>query len=296
MFAIFPPMKTALITAMLTPFCFGQGDISRLGKVSDFLFGKNAGDKLFYLPTDIQTKNPDQYGYRYDNVNFAAQDGTKLHGWFIHPTTAPTKGTVIFSHGNTGSIGTHFGFCSWFAQAGYQVFTYDYRGFGLSQGKLDRAGLVSDAIAAFDYVQTRKDILPDKIISFAHSLGGAKSIAALAKKKPLGLKAIIANATFASYRDLAEHHLGTIGKEIVSDRLSPIQHIAELEGTPILIIHGTADTTIPLNHGKNLFEAAKQPKTFWAVTGGTHNTNLYQNGQEYRQKILQWLNTILAKE
>ncbi len=256
---------------------------------------RSLGNRLFYFPANILTKNPGDYGYQYEEVEFQAEDETKLHGWFIHPSVKMPKGTVVFSHGNTGSIGTHFGFCSWLVKAGYQVFIYDYRGFGKSAGTPERAGMVRDAAAAFSYVQTRADIVADQIISFAHSLGGAKSITALAHAKPEGLRAVIAHGTFASYKTVAIHHAGLLGKTIVTDHLAPKDHIAKLAGTPILLIHGTEDSTVPISEGKALYEAAQEPKTFWEVEHGTHNKILYQNQQEYRHKILAWLDDLVKQ-
>lgn len=287
-------MKAALIAIILSHFTSEDPKQSIFTHLSHHILGEQVYNNLFYLTANRPTKSPAQYGFRYDDIMFTAKDGINLHGWFIHSAKTKVKGTVVFSHGNTGSIGTHFGFCSWLANAGYQVFLYDYRGFGLSEGKLDRAGMISDVSAAFEYVQSRPDIIPNKIISFAHSLGGAKSIVALANHKPKGLRAIIANATFASYQALAEQHAGFLGRTLISDELSPIQYIAGLEGTPILIIHGTNDTTVPIHHAKDLHQAAKAPKTFWSIKDGDHNGSLYKNNQEYRGKILAWLDAELA--
>jgi alpha-beta hydrolase superfamily lysophospholipase len=86
---------------------------------------------------------------------------------------------IVFSHGNTGSIGHHLGFVIWLVDAGYNVLMYDYRGFGKSGGMVDRRGMVNDVKAAFTYTSSRADVDAGNLVSYGHSLGGAKSVTAI---------------------------------------------------------------------------------------------------------------------
>lgn len=263
-----------------------NGDLS---KIAQSIIGKNGGNQLFYFPTKDEPATPADWGFNYENIKFKSADGTALHGWFIAPKQQVPLGTVVFSHGNAGSLGYHLGFAMWLAEAGYHVMMYDYRGFGKSGGTVDRRGMINDVKAAFSYVMARKDIDPARVISYGHSLGGAQSITALAESPVAGLRAIIVDGTFASYQTMARLMGGQLGASLVTDELSPRDFIKKLPSVPLLIVHGEKDEVVPFSQGKQLFAAAKQPKTFFEVEAGRHGTALSANDGAYRKKLLTWL-------
>ncbi len=216
-----------------------------------------------------------------------------LHGWFIPSRERETKGTVVFSHGNTGSVGYHLGFVLWLVEAGYHVFMYDYRGFGKSGGELDRPGMLEDVKAAFSYVAGRSDVDPGKLVSYGHSLGGAKSVTALAGERAAGLKAIILDGTFSSYRAMARVVGGELGASLITDEFSPRDYIKKITGTPVLVVHGDQDQVVPFSQGRELFRLANEPKTLFEVEGGRHGDSLSRNAGAYRKRVLAWLDGVL---
>mgnify|MGYP002654543026 CR=1 FL=1 len=261
----------------------------QLTRVAEMMLGANGGNKLFYFPTKDTPATPQQRGLTFEDVAFSTVDDVKLHGWFLPvPKGQSVKGTVVFSHGNAGSIGHHLGFVDWLPRHGYQLLMYDYRGFGQSAGTPSREGLILDVEAAFTFAVSRRDVQGGKIYSMGHSLGGAKSIVALTRKKIPGLRAVITDGTFASYEEMAEIMAGNFGKNLVSDELAPRTVVAKLPA-PLLIVHGTADEVVPLSQGKSLFAAARERKTFFEVKGGKHGDSLSRNNGEYRKKMLAWM-------
>lgn len=261
----------------------------QLTRMAQLMLGPNGGNKLFYFPTKDMPGTPEERGLVFENVTFSTSDQVKLHGWFLPVAKGQSvKGTVVFSHGNAGSIGHHLPFTDWLPRNGYQLLMYDYRGFGKSGGAPSREGLIRDVEAAFAYSLTRKDIAGGKIYSFAHSLGGAKSIVALTRTKVPGLRAVITDGTFASYEGMATIMAGNFGKNLVSDELSPKSVVGKLP-VPLLMIHGTADEVVPLSQGKELYAAARPRKTFYEVPGGRHGDSLARNNGEYRKKMLEWM-------
>ncbi|HVJ45970.1 MAG TPA: alpha/beta fold hydrolase [Luteolibacter sp.] len=263
-----------------------DGDLSRLARM---LAGKKGGNHLFYLPTHDEPATPAKWGYKFENVAFASEDGTPLHGWFMPAKGKRVKGTIVFSHGNAGAIGHHLGFTMWLVEGGYNVLMYDYRGFGKSGGEVDRRGMINDVKAAFSYIATRKDVDPTKLVSFGHSLGGAKSITALGETPVAGLKAIVIDGTFSSYQAMARVVAGQLGADLVSDDLSPLGFVGKLPLVPFLVVHGKRDEVVPFAQGLTLFETAHEPKTLFAVDDGTHGGSLFQNNGAYRAKMLAWL-------
>lgn len=269
----------------------------RLVRLAEALLGKNGGNQWFYFPTHDMPATPQDWGFKFEEVRFKSKDGTPLHGWFVPAqgkSGGKALGTVVFSHGNAGSVGHHLGFNLWLAEAGYNVLTYDYRGFGKSGGSVDRRGMIDDVSAAFDYVVVRADVDPGRLISLGHSLGGAKSLVALSERPVKGLRAVVADAAFASYQAMARRVAGELGARLVSDELAPADAVGKLAPLPLLIVHGTADEVVPFSQGKQLFEAAGQPKTLFAVKGGHHGDSLVRNEGAYRKKLLAWLEGKLA--
>ena len=87
-----------------------------LTKLSQAMAGKKGGNQLFYFPTRDEPAAPAAWGLKFETIGFKSADDTALHGWFIPAkgkTAKSAKATVVFSHGNAGSIGHHLGFCTW---------------------------------------------------------------------------------------------------------------------------------------------------------------------------------------
>lgn len=259
---------------------------------NEVFFKKGAGNRLFYFPTKEGPHKPDEFGYKYEEVTFKSEDGTKLHGWFIQNHGDDRKGTVVYSHGNAGAIGHHLGFITWASSAGYQILMYDYRGFGESEGSVERKGIVEDVNAAVKYVKSRKDVDSEKVFSFGHSLGGAKSIAALGGEKRESVVGVISFAGFSSYQKIAQRMAGEIALNLVTEELSPRDYVAKISPTPLLIVHGDQDAVVPVEHGRELFGKAKEPKSLIEVKGGSHNGALHLRDRETIKKILKWMSEI----
>jgi uncharacterized protein len=282
-----PPVRVEQLEQFLRD---DSGDIARLAQG---ILGSQNANRYFYFPTRDQPATPAKWGYRYEDVDFESTDGTKLHGWFMETRDKKAKGTVVFSHGNTGSIGYHLGFVLWLVEAGYHVFMYDYRGFGKSEGQVDRMGMLEDVKAAFSYVKNRAEVDPKKLVSFGHSLGGAKSVTALAKERPAGLRAIIIDGTFSSYRAMARVVGGELGASLITDELSPRDYIQKITDTPVLVVHGDRDQVVPFSQGQELFALANEPKTLFEVKGGRHGDSLSRDAGEYRKRMLAWLDGVM---
>ncbi|MDB4408979.1 alpha/beta fold hydrolase [Akkermansiaceae bacterium] len=259
-------------------------------------FKKGAGNRLFYFPTKEGPHTPDEFGYKHEEVTFKSKDGTKLHGWFIQNHGDERKGTVVYSHGNAGAIGHHLSFITWASSAGYQILMYDYRGFGKSEGSVERKGIIEDVNAAIQYAKSRKDVDSKKMFSFGHSLGGAKSITALGGEKGESVAGVISFAGFSSYQKIARRMAGEIALNLVTDELSPRDYVVKISPTPLLIVHGDQDGVVPVEHGRELFEKAKEPKSLIEVKGGSHNGALHLRDRETIKKILKWMNEILKQK
>ena len=225
-----------------------------------------ACSNVFYQPSSKLFYQPEQFNLLYEDIFFYSQDGTPLHGWFFPgKSDVKQKGTVIQFHGNAENISTHFLSLSWLMEHGYNLFTFDYRGYGKSQGSPSQEGLQMDAQAALNRViainHRRRGLLNQqvlksergndnelKLIVFGQSLGGTIVLSALIDFKAAEeIDAIVVESSFLSYKEIAVEKLSLswltwpfqpLAYFLVSDRFSPQNTLKNLSPIPLLIIHG----------------------------------------------------------
>ncbi|RMF62160.1 MAG: alpha/beta hydrolase, partial [Calditrichaeota bacterium] len=101
---------------------------------------------------------------------FKTSDGLTLHGWFVPHEAA--LGTLLWCHGNAGNLADRFDNLLRLSHLPVNVFIFDYRGYGRSEGSPSENGIYLDAEAAYDYLRSR-GLRSERIIIFGRSLGGA---------------------------------------------------------------------------------------------------------------------------
>jgi fermentation-respiration switch protein FrsA (DUF1100 family) len=232
-------------------------------------------------------------------VRFPSADGTELVGVLFPADPRPAKGTVVHFHGNAQNLTAHFAYAYWLTRAGYQVFVFDYRGYGGSKGRKSIRGAIEDGAAALRYIREHPKVDPERIVVFAQSLGGAIAVASLAENPALRPRALVIEASFSDYARMAQDKLGRffltwplqwpLSRALFETRWDPHEHIGKLEGLPLLVVHGNQDDIVPIAEGRALFDAAKEPKTFWEVAGGRHTEAFTRFGAGFRPRLQEWL-------
>ena len=263
---------------------------SVLGMLALGLLLSSCAQKAFYYPDAVDYGNtPTRYQQPYQDVVFQSADGTALHAWFVpsrlHSNPKLAKGTVIHFHGNAQNISSHYALVHWLPEHGYNVFTFDYRGFGSSEGKVGIADIVNDADAALNHVRVMPEVNSERLFVLAQSIGGNKAIAAVGRGNQAGIKAMVVDSTFYGYDAIANDKFSGAGM-LVNDQWSAHRYIAAISPIPVLMLHGTADEVIPFAHGERLFAKAREPKQFIAVPDGHHISALHE--PVYQQQVLAW--------
>jgi len=253
-------------------------------------------DSHFYHPDNRAYANPTENGYTYEDIQFPSADGTRLSGWFI-PAKDKAIGTVIHFHGNAQNMSAHYSFVSWLPANGFNLFVFDYRGYGKSEGQPSRKGVYEDSVAALEYIKSRTDIDQEKIIVFGQSLGGANAVCVLGKNKFDGIVGIAIESAFSSYKSIAMDHvrlLKPFAYFLIGNKLSPKKHVGDISPTPLLIIHGTNDEVVSYKHARKLFEKAKEPKQLWTIEKGGHIAALGSHLEEITPRLhaqfVEWVN------
>jgi fermentation-respiration switch protein FrsA (DUF1100 family) len=256
---------------------------------------------VFYQPTPDILITPARLNYPYEEINFKSFDGTKLNGWFI-PGRGKMKGTILLYHGNGANIGNHYGAVYWLPDEGYNVFLFDYRGYGKSEGVPSREGVQQDGAAALDYLRQRPDVIPYPIVVYGQSLGGAVAAYTVASQERGGIGAVILESSFSRYRDIAREKLGSFWLTwpfhwplsfLITNKYSPMDSVGKISPIPLLIVHGDSDEVIPAHHSETLFKAAGIPKTLWIIKEGHHIDAFSYAHQENRRKLLEFLEQAL---
>jgi len=235
--------------------------------------------RYIYYPERVLSADPGSIGLHFESVSFETQDGVKLSGWFI--PTESARGVILFCHGNAGNISHRLDSIQIFHQLGLDVFIFDYRGYGQSQGKPTEQGTYTDVEAAWRYLVEERQVSPDDVIVFGRSLGAAVAVWLAQSHTP---RALILESTFTSLPDIAARLYPYLPVRLL---LRFEYNTAEYLGRvncPVLIVHSRDDEIMPFSHGRQLFEIANEPKEFLEITG-THNEGFVTSGKHYEEGL-----------
>jgi fermentation-respiration switch protein FrsA (DUF1100 family) len=224
---------------------------------------------LVYVPGDRTVDIPSpSLALNQRTVTFRSADSASLSAWIVPAANAgPDAPWVLISHGNYGNIG--YGgrpqFYAWFRDLGVNLFAYDYRGFGASDGVPSEPGVYADADAAYRYLTDSLRVPPSRIILFGHSLGTGVTIELARHVQAAGL---IVEDAYTSVANRGQEVFPILPiKLIAKSRFASIDKIGELK-LPKLFLHARHDQTIPIEHGRRVFAAALEPKQFVELDGG----------------------------
>ncbi|MEW6040647.1 MAG: alpha/beta hydrolase [Elusimicrobiota bacterium] len=238
---------------------------------------------IFYPYKKIEL-TPRDLGMNYEDVYIKTDDNVKLNGWFIpvkDKAKRKTAITILYLHGNAGNISHRVEIAKVFNEYDYNFFIVDYRGFGKSNGIPSEKGTYRDALAAYNYLITREDINPEKIVLYGQSLGGAIAIDLATKVK---IAAIITEASLSSTIAVAKNVYPFLPLGLMMtqkfDALSKVDKIT----APKLFIHSMDDEIVSFSQGEELFKKAKEPKEFMLARGG-HNSSFFIYTDEYIKRI-----------
>jgi hypothetical protein len=238
-----------------------------------------------FLPERELSATPADWGLEYEEVWCGTLDGIQLHGWYI-----PSQGSsraLLFFHGNGGNISHRGDSIAIFHRLGLNVFIFDYRGYGRSQGKPSERGLSRDAAAAWRYLIETKGFSGTDIVIFGRSLGGAVAATLASEVRPGGL---ILESTFSSARDFANVAFPVLSRLVLlrydfdtAERLTRVT-------CPVLVLHSPEDEIMPFQLGEKVYRAANEPKGFVKMRGD-HNSGFLRSQPDYERELRRFLST-----
>jgi len=242
-------------------------------------------ERAFYYPDRTAFVTPEGI----EDVLFTNVEGMTLHGWFLRAKGANAgerRPIIIHAHGNAGNLESHAGFSRFLTASGSHVLMFDYRGYGRSApaGSLRRGQLLIDTLAAVEYAKSRPDVVAERIGMYGVSLGGSFALAAAAEVPEV--KCVASVGAFSSWTGIANDHSSGMGWLLMPRGLDAVDSISRLNGKPVLLVHGTADTIVPVRHAEilNTAGAGNAMCELMLVPEGEHNTIV--DTEEVREKIL----------
>jgi fermentation-respiration switch protein FrsA (DUF1100 family) len=239
--------------------------------------------RLIFLPQRALDATPDQVGLSYRDVFFHAEDGVRLHGWYI-PAEDPC-GTLLFCHGNAGNISHRLGSVGLFHDLRLNVFLFDYRGYGRSRGRPGEEGIRQDAWAAWQHLIGQEGMVPESIVILGRSLGGAVAIELASRVTP---RAVIIESSFTSLVDLAIRHYPWLPlRLLLRIQFDAKDRVRQVTG-PKLFVHSPQDEVVPYALGLRLYRQARHPKQFLRIRG-SHNDGFLTSGALYREGVRAFL-------
>jgi len=256
-----------------------------------FLFLRQT--RFIFFPSRLISITPDDVGLAYEDIELKIPIPSgkieTVHCWWV-PAKLNSEKVIIDLHGNRNNIGANVGYAEQFHQMGLSVLLVEYRGYGRSTNRFPSEKTVyEDVELAWHYLVNERQINPNNIYIFGHSLGGAIAIN-LAFNYP-EVAGLIIESSFTNIREMInfknKYWMFPINL-ILTQKFDSLAKISALK-MPILLTHGTEDELIPSTMSEALFTAAKEPKQLLIIPGAGHNNVRQVGGNQYWQTVEQFL-------
>ncbi len=194
-------------------------------------------------------------------VSIPSGDGV-INGWYEAPQ--PGKPLIIYYKGNAGSFSAEHVRFETFVADGFGFLAFDYRGFPMSPGSISQDGLLQDALAAYDWAAAKGD----PIVIWGRSIGTGPATHTASLRDA---KALLLETPYLSTAKVAQERYPFLPIDLVMlDKYPSEQWIRDV-AEPVLIAHGTGDTTIDVSHGQRLYELVPNKDELWIEPGAGHS-------------------------
>lgn len=246
--------------------------------------------RMLFFPHREVEASPADIGLAYEDVSLQTEDGVGLHAWFVpapaeRAARASEPLVMLFCHGNAGNVSHRLDTLRLFHELGLATLLFDYRGYGRSQGEPSEEGLAADARAAWEYLAQARGVRPERIVLFGRSLGGAVAARLATEREPA---ALIVESSFTSAADIGARRYPFLPVRLLCRfRFSTLAGVTGAR-CPVLVAHSPEDEIVPYAMGRELFAAAKAPKSFLELVGD-HNRGHLLTGERYAQGLAAFL-------
>ena len=248
-------------------------------------------DRFIYhpLPFDERAARALLGGLPVEEHTFPTTDGLRLHGWIAR--TDPDDPWLLWCHGNAGNVTHRADNLALLVEHGLNVFIFDYRGYGRSEGRPSEPGFYADAAAAYDYLRSTAGVTPEQIVLYGRSLG-APVAAELALRRPAA--GLILEAPLGSITAMARTVIPLVPLEkLFRARFDTLARAPRLQ-LPTLVMVAERDDVIPPTQARQIFAALPGPKEIWTIPGAHHNNTYLAGGTVYFEQLTGFIRRVTA--
>ena len=224
--------------------------------------------QLMYHP-DSEPLSAERAGAEWRQVETETVDGLRLT--HLHRPAEAGRPTLVLFHGNAGHAGHRVGKLDFVVETGVGLVLAGYRGFGGNPGAPTEEGLFADARSVLAWL-AGEGVGSERTVLYGESLGSGVATAMANELAAAGrpVAGLILEAPFTSMAAAAQFHYPVLpARWLVRDRYDSLSRIAGV-AAPLLVLHGQEDRTVPAALGRELYEAAKEPRTFVALPDTGH--------------------------
>ena len=246
---------------------------------------------------------------KFEELHMESNDGLDLMGYYL-PAKQPTDKLVILTHGYLGhakQMGLYGQY--YYEELGYNIFMPNARGHGKSGGDYYGFGW-PDRLDLIDWTNVLEEKLgvDTQVVYHGLSMGAATVLMASGEQLPKQVKAIVADSPYQSVYQLFAYQLnrmfhlpafplldnmslltniraGYSLKE--ANSLDAVRHAA----VPILYIHGKADTFVPTDMTRELYEETSSDSELFLVNDANHGEAFVKDQEAYKRELNSFLET-----
>ena len=245
-------------------------------------------------PTLVSGKLKDtlKLDFTIESIFLKSKNGNRLNGWWLRPKNNSNGITLLHCHGNAGNLITQLNAIAPLTRSGFQIFMFDYSGFGFSGGRACKKNILSDGISALEYVTSHNYTHEHQLAIYGQSLGGNLA-GVLAGRNEKSVDGLIMEGAFSSHKGIAYDFIrnifpaGFLGWIFTKKDYNSKKEIRKFH-KPVLVIHSKEDKVVPFRHGKILFENAHTPKELFEIEN-CHICGPYYYEKEISEKIKRML-------
>jgi pimeloyl-ACP methyl ester carboxylesterase len=243
---------------------------------------------------------PRAVGLDYERVTLHS-GGVRLAAWHV-PRAGATAG-IVLCHGHDNCRMQVLHLLRPLHEAGFHLFLFDHRTMGVSGGRHCTYGHHEhrDTLAAVEWLRGAG---VRSVGLYGISMGAATALLAAAADPQIA--AVVSDCAFARLEEVVERRFGVLPAHVrgpVSEsvrqwaegwsgvrvgEVDPEAAVRSWRPRPLLIIHGTRDGLIPVEHGRRLAIAAGEQAEYWEVPGAFHARSRRKVGKEYDRRVAEF--------
>lgn len=234
-------------------------------------------EKVIFQSKKLDKNYAFDFTKKFKEVNLKARDNAIINA--LHFDVENPKGVLLYFHGNKGSLKRWGDIVSPYTNYNYDVFIIDYRGYGKSNGKRSEKMMYDDAQVAYEHL--KKSFSEDRIVVYGRSLGATFAAFVASQNNP---KQLVLEAPFYSLISIVRSKFLLLPYDMLLKYKFKSSDLIPKVTSPTVIFHGNKDSIIPIESGKELYEASDIEITeFIMIKKGTHHNLTTFN--EYKEKI-----------